>query len=609
MPQLRQLIVVDDGIADLDLPARLGQRIEQVAFRPDRRPHHGDQFLADGIERRIGDLREELLEVVVEQARAIRQHRQRGVGAHRADRLLAAGRHRRQQDPEIFLRIAEPLLASQHGLVADPRQIRGRRQIVDVDEVLGQPAAVGLSGGELALDLLVRHDPAPGRVHQEDAPRMHPFLEENVLGRNVEHADLRRHDHQIVLRHVIPRRPEAVAVEHGADHRAVGEGDRRGPIPRLHQRRVVLVEGLDRRIHGRIARPRLGNHHEQGVGQGSPRHHEELQHVVEGRGVAAALADDRQNLAEVLPERVRAQEPLARPHPVDVAAQRVDFAVVRDVPIRVRQRPRRKRIRAEALVHERKRRLDVGIDEIRERRSDLVGGQHPFVDERLRREAREIERVSLDERQPVGRVLGALADDVQLALEPHRIGGRDRGPGPFPDEQLFDDRRGRDGRRPEPAQVGRDRTPPEHVLPFFTHDLLEEAADPIALAGVLRQEHQAGAVAAFGGQREPERGGHLPEEPVGDLNQDARAVAGVGLAAAGAAVQQIDQQLQSALDDRMRAPPLDVGDEADAAGVMLVPRVVEAVSGGRAAGHAVGNWRVGMGRHGDPRPPLSPVPN
>ena len=47
----------------------------------------GDQLLADGVERRVGHLGEELGEVVVEQAGPVGQHGDGGVGAHRADRL------------------------------------------------------------------------------------------------------------------------------------------------------------------------------------------------------------------------------------------------------------------------------------------------------------------------------------------------------------------------------------------------------------------------------------------------------------------------------------------------------------------------------------------
>ena len=74
-----------------------GSGLSRLRSGPIVDAHVGDQLLADRVERRVRHLREELLEVLVEQPRLVREHRQRRVGAHRADRLLAARRHRRDQ--------------------------------------------------------------------------------------------------------------------------------------------------------------------------------------------------------------------------------------------------------------------------------------------------------------------------------------------------------------------------------------------------------------------------------------------------------------------------------------------------------------------------------
>src|SRR5436305_402210 len=71
----------------------------------------------------------------------------------------------------------------------------------------------------------------------------------------------------------------------------------------------------------------------------------------------------------------------------------------------------------------------------------------------------------------------------------------------------------------------------------------------------------------------------LAEEPVGDLEQDAGTVARVWLAAAGAAVQEVDQHQQALPDDRVGLATLDVHHEAHAAGVVLVRGVVQALRG------------------------------
>ena len=282
------------------------------------------------------------------------------------------------------------------------------------------------------------------------------------------------------------------------------------------------------------------------------------------------------------------EQPFARAHPVDVAAQRVDLAVVRDVPVRVRERPRRERVRAEPLVHQRERRLEVRIRQIGEHRDDLIGNQHPLVDERLRRQARDVEgaRVGTRRRQAIDRVLDALADDVQLALEARQrvgIGRIERGPAA--DEHLFEPRLGGHGRRAQQPIVGRHVPPAEQVLAFLADDPFEHAADLFAGRLRMREEDEAGAVAARRRQRDAERRGHLAQEAVRHLHEDAGAVAGCRLAAARAAVQQVDQDAQPLLDDRVRPAALDVDDEADAAGVVLVAGVVQTRS--RAADRAV----------------------
>ena len=116
-------------------------RLEQVALGPDRRPHRRDQLLADRVERRVRHLREQLLEVVVEQPRPVRQHGQRRVGAHRPERLFAGLRHRRDQQAQVLLRVAERLLPREDRLVLRLLGAR-RRQRLDVDQVRVEPLAV-----------------------------------------------------------------------------------------------------------------------------------------------------------------------------------------------------------------------------------------------------------------------------------------------------------------------------------------------------------------------------------------------------------------------------------------------------------------------------------
>ena len=319
-------------------------------------------------------------------------------------------------------------------------------------------------------------------------------------GSEVEHADLGGHHDDVVLGDVVPRGAQPVAVQHGADDLAVAESDGRRAVPRLHERRVILVERAALGAHLLVVLPRLGNHHEHGVRQRPSAHVEELEHVVEGRRVRAPFADDGQDARELLAEQVRLEQALARAHPVDVAGQRVDLAVVRDVAVRVGERPGRKRVGAEPLVHHRERALERGIAEVREHRRDLRGREHALVDQRRRREADDVEEVAFGCADDVDGLLEALADDVERALESGRAAAAFRAErrGHFADEQLFEDRL--DFTRPhsESGVVGRHASPAEERLALLGDDARDKRLHRGALVGVARQEDQAGAVVAGG---------------------------------------------------------------------------------------------------------------
>ena len=150
MAQPRQLLVVHDGRLHLDLVARLGPRLQEIRLGPDRGAHRRHQLLANRVERRVRDLREQLREVVVQQPRPVRQHGQRSVGAHRADRLFAVQRHRREQNLQILLRVSEGALPVQHRVVIGQRQQRRRLQVFERNHVLGEPVGVRVLRRKLA---------------------------------------------------------------------------------------------------------------------------------------------------------------------------------------------------------------------------------------------------------------------------------------------------------------------------------------------------------------------------------------------------------------------------------------------------------------------------
>ena len=258
----------------------------------------GDQLLADGVERRVGDLGEQLGEVVEQQPGPRRQHGDGRVGAHRAQRLGAGAGHGLDQDLELLGGVAEDPLAVDDRAVG-PQLVGPEGQAVQLDQLGVQPLLVGVGGGQAGLELVVADDAALGRVDQEHAAGLEAALVHDPGRVDVEHAHLRGHDDQVVGGDPVARRAQPVAVEHRADHGAVGEGDGGRAVPRLHERRVVPVEGPLVERHRLVVLPRLGDHHQHRVGQLVAAQVQQLEDLVEGGRVAGAGRADREDAIEV----------------------------------------------------------------------------------------------------------------------------------------------------------------------------------------------------------------------------------------------------------------------------------------------------------------------
>ena len=123
--------------------------------------------------------------------------------------------------------------------------------------------------------------------------------------------------------------------------------------------------------------------------------------------------------------------------------------------------------------------------------------------------------------------------------------------------------------------VGRHRAPAKQLQALLFDDALPHALAVGAQALVARHEDVADGIAAGRRQREAELLALVLEEVVRDLNEHAGAVAGQRVGAHGAAVLEVGENLERVGDDLMRLAALEVGDEADAARIALVRRVVK----------------------------------
>src|SRR5690606_40671311 len=129
----------------------------------------------------------------------------------------------------------------------------------------------------------------------------------------------------------------------------------------------------------------------------------------------------------------------------------------------------------------------------------------------------------------------------------------------------------------ERVLVHGDVAPAEELLSGAEDLVFEDLLAATTIGLVARQKDVGDAVLPGRRQVDPDAVALALQERVGDLEQDAGAIARQGVAAAGAAVHQIEQNVYPLLDDIVGRLSLDVGDEADAAGVAFEPRIIETV--------------------------------
>ena len=399
-------------------------------------------------------------------------------------------------------------------------------------------------GGQGGLHLLVLDDPAARGVGQEDPAGLQPAFADHRGRVDVQHADLAGQHDQAVAGDPVPAGAQSVPVQHRPDRGAVGERDQGGPVPWLHQRGVEPVEGPAGRVHPGVVLPRLRDHHQHRVRQRPPAQVQQFQAGVEAGRVARGLAEHRQQAldsppAGIRPDQAGGQARLPGPHPVAVAPDRVDLAVVRDEPVRMGQWPGGQRVGGEPGVHQREGGCVLRIGQVRVELLKLGRGEHPLVHDRRRRQAGEV-------RAGLGLGLLAQAERPPVERQPPLAGGG-------ADEHLGQPRHRRPRAVAAAARVMRNVTPAEHgqVLPGGDAlDRRDGGGRAAAVIAVRRQEHHPGRIGTRRRQRELAGG---TEEGVRDLGGDARAVAGVRVAALRAPVLQVAQHGQRAGHDVMAA--------------------------------------------------------
>ena len=330
-------------------------------------------------------------------------------------------------------------------------------------------------------------------VDEEHAARLQAAFAANVFRRYRQHTGLRGHDDQIILGHRIARGTQTVAVEHCADACAVGKGDGRRTVPGLHQAGVVLVESLLRITHGLMVLPGFRDHHHDGMRQGAAAVVEQFEGVVEDGRIAGAGSGHGKQLGHVVAEEVRFEEGLAGIHPVDVAAQRVDFAVVAQKAKGMGQVPGRKGVGAVALVDQRQGADHVRVAQVGKIGLDLIGEEHALVNQGAAGQAGDVKEGRLAQTRLAHEPFHDFADDEQFALEMVRVGDARSAA----DEKLLNRRFPLPRQQAQGRAVDRHAPPSQELLTLLLDDLFKSVHVQPPLIVVARHEHQAAAVTLF----------------------------------------------------------------------------------------------------------------
>ena len=336
----QQVRLREDGVVDFQNLAVFRVLLQQIALRAHVYGGGGDDFLPQRVDGRVRDLGEHLLEILEQRRAGVAEDGQRGIAAHCAGRLRAVFRHGEHDGLQILVAVAEGLLKPYHffSRIGGDSPV-GNRQIGEVDQIPIQPFAVGLAAGVLRFQVLIVHQLALHRVHQQHLAGTQAVLADDMLLRDVQNAHLAGKDQPSVVGDVIAAGAQTVAVKDSTHHVAVAEQNGRGAVPGLQHGGIILVKVLLLLIHVPVVAPRLrdGDHHRQG--QIHAVHDHEFQGVVQHGGVGAALVDNGQHLGHVVLQKAAGNGLLPGKHGVHISPDGVDLAVVENEPVGVRPVP------------------------------------------------------------------------------------------------------------------------------------------------------------------------------------------------------------------------------------------------------------------------------
>ena len=269
-------------------------------------------------------------------------------------------------------------------------------------------------------------------------------------------------------------------------------------------------------------------------------------------------------------EVLAAEQVLPRAHPVDIALDGVDLAVVRQVTERLRPTPGREGIGRKARVVHGQRRHGLLVLQIQIVLTHLGSGELPLVDNGAGRQGCYIE-VFFSALQgfpdPVGSV---VTQHIEFALEGLLIQLRRAGKKYLLDLRLFFQRS-----LPQGAVVLGHQAPAEQGDTQTLGVVHQHATASFAQIGIPREEHHANGVVTRLRQMDPLFRHAVTQHGVGNLDQDTGTITTAHIKTGAATVLHTGQHGQRVLDDCVALFTLQAGDKANATTIMLQIRAIQ----------------------------------
>ena len=519
--------------------------------------------------------------------RAAGEHGHGRVVTHGPGGLAAVLRHGLDDHGDVLRGVTSRRLRldERHGV-----HLRLPRGLGDGERLnLGEPGLVVAAARHLLGHLGVLLEVARLEVRLDHLAGAEATLGDDVLGVGddvAEDANLRR-DVDVVIRGAPETSgAETVAVEAAAELLAVGEDEEGGAVPRLLHAGEVIVKRLNLGVGGvelGVVAVRLGDEEHHRLRDGAAGLDEELGDAVEVGGVGrGGVADGAELVLAAVPYGVGHVRLLGR-HPVEVTLEGVDLTVVAEEAHGLRQGPLGHGVGGEAAVVDAELRLEVLILEVEVELANHGGAEHTLVHDGATGHGAHVEvlgdagHLGVEAR---GGFLSRLARDEELALELIALGAVD--------EHLLDDGLGVLRHAADDILIHRNLPPAEDGETLRGDGSLEDLLTLGRLGLVLGKEHHADAGGALGEALDAVVVAPLAEHLPRHVAHDARAVAGVVVRGARAAVLHAAERGERVGDGLVRAFTLEGGDETDAARVALLEDLVHVHGAARVGGAGLG---------------------